>query len=193
MRRPIIALLFALAAFGSTPSCTTADSPHGTTVQSAQPAQIIAQPKSAWTVESQDVNPIDGVTTQLVQTRSASGSFDERLALRFENGKLLTNPHRVGLGIFTDEMVAPVGGEFGEYETHVRIRFDDEQPLSQVWAISDDHKALFPHHREAQFLAQILKHKKLALEFAYYEHVPHVATFDLTGLADDMKAAALQR
>ena len=89
-------------------------------------------------------------------------------------------------------MVAPVGGEYGEYETQVRVKFDEEKPLSQTWGIADSHDTLFPNHREAQFLAQILKHKKLIVEFAYYEQTPHVVTFNLTGLAESLNAAGLK-
>jgi len=87
-------------------------------------------------------------------------------------------------------MIAPISYE-QEYRTSVRIKFDDEKPTRQTWGISDDHDALFPSGREKLFLSQVLKHKKLVLEFSYYEKAPRAITFDLPGLAEKLDSAGL--
>ncbi len=87
-------------------------------------------------------------------------------------------------------MVASQGYD-SEYSTAVRLKFDDEKPLRQTWGISDDHRMLFPFGRERQFLNQLTQHRKLVLEFSYYEQAARTVTFNLSGLADKMKSEAL--
>ena len=111
------------------------------------------------------------------------------LRICFENGKLCGGKH-VGVGVTVHGMLASEGYE-SEYSTPVRLKFDEEKPLSQTWGISDSHDTLFPYGREKQFLNQIMQHNKLVLEFSYYEKSARTVTFDLSGLADKMKGQNL--
>jgi hypothetical protein len=93
---------------------------------------------------------------------------------------------RVGVGITVHGMLASEGYE-SEYSTAVRLKFDDEKPMSQTWGIADSHDALFPFGREKQFLNQLMQHKKLILEFSYYQQAPRTVAFEISGLAPKMK------
>jgi hypothetical protein len=88
-------------------------------------------------------------------------------------------------------MVSPLSYD-SHSSTPVRLKFDDERPVRQAWGIADNRETLFPHGSEKQFLSQLIGHKKLILEFSYYEKAPRTITFELSGLADQMKSAGLQ-
>lgn len=78
-----------------------------------------------------------------------------------------------------------------QYDTDVRFRLDDEKPIHQTWGIADSHDAIFPFGHERQFLSQLIKHKKLILEFSYYERAPRTISFEISGLAEKMKEKKL--
>jgi hypothetical protein len=141
-------------------------------------------------------NAIDGSKTEFLSLDSsdADGIAFGRLTyaelrICFENGKLCGH-NTVGVGVTVHGVVRPISSE-SNYSTSVRLKFDDEKPIRQTWGIADSHDALFPSGREKEFLAQILQHKKLALEFSYYENAPQTLTFDLSGLKGKMKSIGL--
>jgi hypothetical protein len=90
-------------------------------------------------------------------------------------------------------MVEPAGYGSDEEDssTSVRLRFDEEKLARQTWGITEDHEALYPSGHQKQFLCQLMQHKKLVLEFSYYEQAPRTVIFDLSGLADKMKSDSL--
>jgi hypothetical protein len=142
------------------------------------------------------VNAIDGVKSEILGMESTDPDGNDygslhyaRLKICFENG-ILCHGNTIGVGVAVNGMLASVGYD-SEYSTPVRVKFDDEKPLSQTWGISDNHETLFTHGSQQQFLNQLLQHNKLVLEFSYYEKSPRTVTFDLTGLAEKMKSANL--
>ena len=147
----------------------------------------VTTPKSNWRVQDSEINPIDGARDQILVLEANESSRYSRnridLVLCFHNGKLYTGQH-VGARLDVDGFVTSDSGA-------VRLKFDDEKPIRENWSASDSHEALFPYGRESHFLVQLLHHKRLAMEFSYYEKASQTVTFDLTGLADDMKAAGL--
>jgi hypothetical protein len=154
-------------------------------------------PHCGWTPHWNDmgptVNPIDGTKTEFLSLESSDPDGETlgrltyaELRICFENGKLCGG-NRVKVGVTVNGMVQPLSYE-ETHSTPVRVRFDTEKPVRQTWGIADSNDALFPQGREKQFLAQLLNHNKLFLEFSYYEHAPRTVAFDLSDLADKMKS-----
>lgn len=148
--------------------------------------------KPHWEDSGTSVNPIDGAKTEFLSMESTDpdgmdfGNLHYAdLRICFENGKLCGGKH-VSVGVTVHGMLASKGYD-SEYSTSVRLKFDDDKPMSQTWGISDSHDTLFPDGREEQLLAQLTQHNKLILEFSYYEKAARTVTFDLAGLADKMK------
>ncbi|MBZ5719200.1 MAG: hypothetical protein LAO03_02360 [Acidobacteriia bacterium] len=161
-----------------------------------------ANPHCGWNPHWEDsgvsTNAIDGRKTEFFSMESSDADGMDfgklhyaELRICFDNGKLCGGRH-VGVAVNVHGMVEPLGYETGQqYSTAVRLKFDDEKPVSQTWGIADSHDALFPYGREKQFLALLVQHNKLILEFSYYEKAARTVTFDISGLADKMKAANL--
>ena len=159
-------------------------------------------PHCGWTPHREDsgisTNAIDGTKTEFLSIESTDADGIDfgnlhyaDLRICFEDGKVCGGNH-VAVAVKVHGMVASLGYEAGQqYNTPVRLKFDDDKPASQTWGISDSHDALFPYGREKQFLAQLVQHNKLVLEFSYYEKAPRTVTFDTSGLADKMKTANL--
>src|SRR5258706_542783 len=174
MKHGLYLLTLAAAMLGLT-GCTQP------TVSAPQPnlvAAVPTPPKSAWMVQAPTISAMDGEKSQFLYSWSEETTplhEQPRLVLAFDNGRL--SKKHCGVSINAEGMVNPEGGEYGEYKTHVRVKFDDEKPISQTWSITDSHDALSPHG-EAQFLAQMLRHRKLIVEFSYYEKSPETVTFD---------------
>jgi len=152
--------------------------------------------KPHWENSGVSTNAIDGTKSEFLSLESSDADGMDfgklhyaELRICFENGKLCGGKH-VGVGVTVHGMLASEGYE-SEYSTAVRLKLDDDKPLSQTWGISDSHDTLFPYGREKQFLNQIMEHNKLVMEFSYYEKSARTVTFDLSGLADKMKAENL--
>ena len=152
--------------------------------------------KAHWENSSVTTNAIDGTKTEFLSLESSDADGIDfgklhyaELRICFENGKLCGGKH-VAVGVTVHGMLSSEGYD-SQYSTAVRLKLDDEKPLSQTWGISDSHDSLFPYGREKQFLGQLIQHNKLVLEFSYYEKSARTVTFDLSGLADKMKAENL--
>lgn len=148
--------------------------------------------KPHWEASEISSNAMDGTKTEFISTESVNPEGADSGSLRyaelrvcFEDGRLCGGSN-LGVGFEVHDMVAPL--DDSEYSTAVRIRFDDDKPIRQIWGISDDHDALFPSGRERQFLTQLTHHNRLFLEFSYYEKAPRTVTFDISGLTDKMKS-----
>jgi hypothetical protein len=166
---------------------------------------------AGWQSLGSSINPIDGVKTQQLFHTQEDGIPGKELSLvlSFDNGRLSSK--NVGIYLEAGGMVAPASLD-DEYHTPVRMRFDDGKPISQKWTITDDHKALTPctdwwsindyavspatpptpYSNGVRFLGQLLHHKKLIVEFSLYEEAPRTVTFNIDGLADEMKKAGLR-
>jgi len=152
--------------------------------------------KPHWENSSVSTNAIDGTKTEFLSLESSDADGVDfgklhyaELRICFENGKLCAGQH-VGVGVAVHGMLSSEGYD-SQYSTAVRLKLDHEKPLGQTWGISDSHDSLFPYGREKQFLGQLMQHNKLVLEFSYYEKSARTVTFDLSGLADKMKAENL--
>jgi hypothetical protein len=182
-------------------SCNNQTSRHGgETVAKAtfDPCESLRQldPHCGWKPHWDDsgisTNAIDGTKTEFLSIESTDTDGASltlsygKLRICFENGKLCGNKS-VGVGVTVHGMVQPMDYD-SEYSTPVRVKFDDDRPSRQTWGIADSHDALFPHGREELFLLQLLAHKKLILEFSYYERAPRTLTFEISGLEDKMKS-----
>ena len=157
-------------------------------------------PHCGWTPHWEDsgisTNAIDGTKTEHLSIESTDADGMDfghlhyaEIRICFENGKLCGGKH-IGVAVSVHGMVEPLGYE-QEYSTPVRLKFDNERAERQTWGIADSHDALFPHGREKQFLAQLVQHNKLVLEFSYYEKAARTVTFEISGLTDKMKAVNL--
>ncbi len=152
--------------------------------------------KPHWDDSGVSTNAMDGTKTEHLSLESSDADGMSAGALTFavlrvcfENGKLCGHDI-VGVGITVDGMVAPLDYEH-EHSTSVRVKFDDAKPSRQTWGIADNHESLFPMGREKSFLAELLKHNKLILEFSYFEKAPETVTFELAGLAEKMKSSGI--
>jgi hypothetical protein len=154
--------------------------------------------KPQWADSGISTNAIDGTKTEFLSLDSTDPDGMDfgklhyaELRICFENGKLCGGRH-VGVAVNAHGMIQSLGYQTGQqYSTPVRLKFDDEKPLRQTWGIADSHDALFPYGREKQFLTQLTLHKKLVLEFSYYEKAPRTVIFEISGLADKMKSKNL--
>jgi hypothetical protein len=150
--------------------------------------------KPHWDDAGVSTNAIDGTKTEFLTLESSdSDGMDygrihyAELRLCFENGGVCGNGI-VGVGVTLKGMVSSDRNN----STPVRLKFDNEEPARESWGISSDHDTLYPYGHEAQFLSQLILHKKLILEFSYYEKTPRTITFELSGLLDKMQAQGLQ-
>jgi hypothetical protein len=149
--------------------------------------------KPHWDDPGVSVNAIDGTRTEIISMDSsdADGLDAGRLhyatlSVCFANGKICGGKS-AGVFVNVDGMVDPMSAE-DDYSTEVRLKFDDDKPMSQTWGIIDNHEGVFPFGKEKQFLAQLLRHNKLILEFSYCERAPRTLSFELSGLADKMNS-----
>jgi len=149
-----------------------------------------------WDDSGVSTNEIDGRRTEFLLMESSNpdgADFGDlhyaKLKLCFDDGELC-GKKTIGVGVQVHGMLASSGYD-EEYSTPVRIRFDDETPMRQTWGISDNHEMLFPYGHEKQFAQEMLAHKKLIVEFSYYEHAPRTVSFDLSGLGDAMQHSGL--
>jgi len=182
--------------FQTTPSEQASSVPNFDPCESARASDPHCGWKPHWEDTGVAVNAIDGARSEFLGMESTDpvgndyGSLHyARLKICFENGRLCSG-NTIGVGVAVYGMLASAGYD-SEYSTSVRLKFDDEKPLSQTWGISDDHETLYPHGKELLFLNQLQQHNKLVLEFSYFEKSPRAVTFDLSGLAEKMKSANL--
>jgi len=155
--------------------------------------------KPHWEDSGISTNAIDGTKTQFLSLESSDADGIDygklhyaELRICFQDGKLCGGQH-IGVLVNVHGMVAPLGYETGqEYSTSVRLRFDEEKPLSETWGIADSHDALFPYGHERKFLAQLMQHNRVVVEFSYYEKAARTLTFDISGLVDKMKSQNLE-
>ena len=145
--------------------------------------------KPHWETYGEIVNKMDGTRSQHVFLESSdaddtvAGSLHyPELRLCFHNGKLCGG-NSIGVAIAGHTMIEPLDYD-RSHSTSVRIRFDDAKPVRQVWGISDDDKALFPSGYEKQFANELLNHKVLYVEFAYFHQAPRTVSFQLDGLQE---------
>ena len=150
-----------------------------------------------WEHSGGSVSAIDGTKSEFLEVESSDADGTDYgnlhyavLRLCFENG-ILCRGNTVKIGITVHGMVAPVDVE-REYNTPVRVRFDDNAPVRRVWGISDDREAIFPHGTEKQFASELLKHKKIVVEFSYFEKAPRTISFEIAGLDSAMRSHGLK-
>src|SRR5215475_13626245 len=84
--------------------------------------------KTAWTVSAPNVNPMDKVSTQFVST-----GYIVRLVLCFENGKPCGHG---SVPVFVTSPCWVDGNDAGSYRRRIRVKFDDDKPISENWGIS---------------------------------------------------------
>ena len=77
------------------------------------------------------------------------------------------------------------------YETggvRVRLRYDQNPPISAIWSASKDHEAVFsPTPRET--ISRLLESKQFLIEFTPVSESPQIATFTLSDLAEHFPLA----
>jgi hypothetical protein len=161
--------------------CTTSPTPAVT--HQSEPTAA-PTPKSAWITQLPKINPIDESKEQILRlyANERLPHRDVQLVLCFRNGKLISSPN---VGVRVD-----VGGFVSDSNGAVRLRFDNEAATRSTWGRTSSHDALYPPD-QTRMLMQLMHHSKLAVEFSLYEEAAETVTFDLTGLADEMKSAGL--
>jgi hypothetical protein len=127
-------------------------------------------PRARWVVRRSE-NELDRSKNISVANRE----FVVRCAPRFE-GYVLPDLPQLGHRLDSD---------LDETQT-VRFRIDDGPLRSQSWALSSDFAALFP---PPATLRQIVRGKKLILEYKPDYVVRQTMTIDLAGLSDAMAEA----
>jgi len=153
--------------------------------------------KPHWNDSGISVNAIDGTKTQFLSLESSSADnvfaghlqYAE-LRLCFENGKICGN-RTIGVGVDVNGSLESVSYD-QDHSTAVRVRFDQEKPTREIWGISDSGDVLFPSGRQQQFISKLLAHKKMILEFSYFQRAPRAITFELSGLKEAIQSAGLQ-
>jgi hypothetical protein len=164
-------------------SWTTA-APPPTPSQAAVPAKPEV---SNWNVTTPDVNSMDGVTTQFINSENR-GVY---LHLCFQSKGACDVPIAVQAprDCFIESNV------YHEYSSHlrrVRVKFDDEKPQVQVWAIADSHNAIIPHGSQAAFIDQLKKHQKFSIELGCASYDSDVVTLDIAGLPEAMATLSVK-
>ena len=161
-----------------TPVSPTPVSPTSTNAKSEP------KPPTDWTVSAPQVNLMDNVSTQFVST-----GYTVRLVLCFDNGK----PCGHGTApIFVRSPCWIDNDEPGSYHRSIRIKFDDDKPMTERWGITDDHKGLIPP-KPLAFVAELKRHKTLMLEFGCdRSDTGDVITLGVRGLQEALDSANLK-
>jgi hypothetical protein len=153
--------------------------------------------KPHWYHSEGRTNAIDGIKSEFLSLESTDADGESlgrleyaKLTLCFENKKLCGH-QTVGIGVTVGGMLQSLNYE-SNHSTPVRIKFDNEPAVRETWGIADDNDTLLPFHQEKRFFSQLVAHKKLILEFSYYEKAPRTITFELSGLSDALQADSLQ-
>ena len=165
-------------------------SPPPATLQTENPKPITQEQKldiGAWYIQEPRISPIDGTKTQMLST----GPVGRRLVLCFENGKLCGGNN---IGVFVTSPCWVDGGEETgtRYKRRVRLRFDMDKFLVEIWGISDDHRGIFPYSPK-NFISSLKTHKSLAVEFGCDRSDSDVVTFDIHGLQAAIESAGLKQ
>jgi hypothetical protein len=175
---------------GSLPAPTSLNngSASGSTEKNSLP-QVSAPPTkaSAWRVEPVRIDPMDGSKLQFISTPYIGGCD---LNLCFENQKPCKVPVYVrapGNCIIESNIV---GEDYTGYERSVRIRFDDEKPITERWTITDDRKAIAPRSPEL-FKAALRKHKTLWVEFGCDASDNDTVFFNIEGMDEALRSAGI--
>jgi len=153
-------------------------------VENAKPVPQEHKPDMGlWHVQEPEISPIDGTKTQMLST----GITGSRLVLCFKDGKLCD------VGVFVTSPCWVEGGEeLGtRYKRRVRLRFDEDKFLVETWAISDDHRGIFPFS-PTNFISTLKRHKVLAVEFGCARYDSDVVTFYIDGLQAALESAGLK-
>lgn len=153
--------------------------------------------KPHWYDYGVSTDAVDGTKTQFLMLESSDPDGVDygdlhyaKLTICFKNGKLCGG-RNVGVGVTVHGIVSSLSHD-RNYGTRVRLKFDDERPVLERWAITANRVTLFPNGSEKQFLSQLLHHQKFILELSYYKEASRTITFELAALADRMQAAGLQ-
>jgi hypothetical protein len=137
-----------------------------------------------WYIQEPEVNPIDGVKTQIIRT----DDIGSNVVLCFRNGKLCPGNH-VGVYISSPCWVDGGEDEYTRYKRRVRLRFDSDKFSVENWNITDDHRGIFPPSKKS-FISSLKAHKSLMFEFGCDRSDPGVVvTFDIHGLQAAVQAA----
>lgn len=153
--------------------------------------------KPHWEDTGAIINALDGTKTEFLLLESTDpDGFDfgqlhyATLKLCFKNGKPCGGTHMTVA--FEVHGVVRSLNDDTQYQTSVRFRFDNEPLMKQVWTIADSRDAFGPSSGKTRvFISQLLRHKKLILEFSYDEHSPRTLTFDLSDLTEKIKSTGL--
>lgn len=89
--------------------------------------------------------------------------------------------------VITDVSANPELGLYNQYT--VRLRFDNNKPISQRWSGSTDNTALFAP-QSTKLAKQINKSEKMLFEFTPFQMSPQVVEFDVKGLEPYLKKIA---
>jgi hypothetical protein len=147
-----------------------------------------------WEISPVSTNKIDGVRTQFVSMESTdpdgitSGDLHyAKLHICFDDGKLCRGSD-AAIFVTVHGMVQP-WSLWRQYNTWTRVKFDDEKPTHELWTIADSHDALIPPHPIPAFLGKLEHHRRMILEFSYFEKASRTVTFELAGLAEKVALA----
>ena len=72
-------------------------------------------------------------------------------------------------------------------KTQMLTRFDKQKATTSTWSLSTDNKAVFVRGGDIDFAKKLIQHKKLLTQITPYNESPVMATFDLSGLGEDIK------
>lgn len=141
----------------------------------------------SWRVQ-QRKNPVSDSVEEILSLNSSSGKGT--LVLTFIDGELAGGKYA---GVRFDapkyKMFEPHNSD-DHSRSNLLIRFDGDEPSSQLWLIVNAVSVVPISDRRAQeFVAQLATHRMLYVQYDLY-HGPDgvVDTFVLRGLADQMKA-----
>lgn len=134
------------------------------------------KPSDAWQV-SEQTSPMDGsqtVSLSLLSEDQIQGWLESEhpaLVIRCEEKK-------------TEVYVVTGTAASVEYgaDTHtVRLRFDEEKPITQHWSASTASKALFAPN-SITLVKRLSNHNKFTFEFTPFQANPAIAVFELDGI-----------
>jgi len=120
---------------------------------------------SNW-VKDEKSNVMDN-TKEITMATSAVGDQGGTLLIRFKGKQL-------DAYVSTKEIV-------DDERAGVRIKFDDGEPMKQVWGRSTDYRAVFSPDPVA-LIARLEKSKKFYLEYRPYQKTAQTIIFDVAGL-----------
>lgn len=149
-------------------------SPPSSPIASSTPSNN--KPTDQWQV-SEGSSPMDGSPT-VVLSLPSQGNIQGWLESEHPDLIIRCQENKAEIYVVTGTSASV---EYGSDAHTVRLRFDEEKPITQHWSASTDGKALFAPNA-INLAKQLNNHSKFTFQFTPFQANPAIAVFELDGI-----------